>query len=152
MADWANAGSVYELNDIFDAPAAQQEAAPPTFNQPQAQTYPQQQPYVQPQSAQPYQQQQQQQNYGGGYNSPPSDPGTPKMGILKVFSIVGVLFSLVVFFMGVAVMNLYASGCYNCDCYPYVRNNEEYGLMIILSGVILLTFSVIAMVKAFKKY
>lgn len=146
MADWKRAGDVYELQHLFQQQAPQPTQTPQQ-QQPQQQQYNQQQPnYQQPQ----------QQNYGN-YGNYGNTGGTtshnkPRMGALKVFSIIGMLLSLIVFFVGIGVMNLYASGCYNCDCYPYVRNNEEYGAIIMVSAILMLVFSIVAMVKAFKSY
>lgn len=139
LPDWKKASELPELADKF---AAAQPAAAAPGAQPQQQMPQQQNPYAHLNNPAPYYQQQ---NYSGGGSA-------PNMGVLKVFSIIGIVLSIILFVLGAGVMDLHASGCWSCDCYPYVSGNEELATGIFILSILFLTFSIIAMVKAFKRY
>ena len=165
LTDWKKAGEVTELVSLFSAggqAAAPQPAAPqaPQPGQPQ-QGYAQPQPayqygqrpmqphgaYSQQAYQQPYQQAQQPAQQAS------SSGAKPKLGVLKVFGIIGLLISIVLIIMGIAVANMSAY-CwdYDCDCYPVIYEKEPYAIIFVILGVLFLTQSIITMVKAFKKY
>ncbi len=76
----------------------------------------------------------------------------PNLTVLKVFSVIGIILSVILFIVGAGVLNLHASGCWNCDCYPYVSGNEELAVITFMLSLFFLTFSIITAVKAFKRY
>ena len=75
------------------------------------------------------------------------------MGTLRVFSIIGLVMSLVTFGAAAGVADLRATDySYDSDCYCYVQGEDEMSALIVFLGLFFLTFSIIAMVKSFKKY
>jgi len=180
LNDWKKAGELGELNPLWQPQSSQQ--AQPQPQQPagygtQQPQQPQQGGYGQPQYGQPqygqpqygqgYGQPQygnyQQQTYGqyGSYATPASGTtasgGTavvPNMSALKVFSIIGLLFSVILFIVG-CVMAAESNYCYdyynNSDC-RMDYDIEVYGGFVIIASLILLTHSIVSVSKAFKNY
>jgi hypothetical protein len=80
----------------------------------------------------------------------------PRMGALKFFSIVGLIFSIMLVGAGQAVVNI-SGYCYDSysDCSCWTDNSEQQlvlGFLISFIGMVLITHSIISMVKAFKNY
>jgi len=152
LTDWKRAAEIPELANIL--PTAPKAGAP----QAQQQAYPQQPAqqqqgygYQQQQYQQPYQQPYQQRNYAtGGTVS-----AIPNMGALKAFSIIGLIFSLILFIIGIGVFNI-SGYCYdyydNCSCYGDSDEQEIFGAITIILSLIFLTQSIITATKAFKNY
>ena len=153
LTDWKRAGDIPELQALFPAGGAapQQQygqAAQPAYG------------YQQPAQAA---QQGYQQGYQQQYTQPRSyattaastTAGPMKMGALKAFSIIGLIFSLILFIIGVGVFNI-SGYCYDyydsCSCYTGNDEQEVYGSIIIVMSLIFLTQSIITAAKSFKNY
>ncbi len=126
LSDWKPANTIPELQMLFMTTVGSAQG--------------QQQPAAQPSSSSnPYRQQQKPANM-------------PKLGVLKVFSILGMLLSILLFIMAFLVGEM-RGWCWGDDysyCYPY--NRDEYAIIIGFLAIFFLFFSIIAAVKSFKRY
>ena len=81
---------------------------------------------------------------------------TPKMGALKVFSIIGIILSVLITVFGfLGISNLDAS-VYNSETnnfdYNSIHGRDALFFLFLFNGAFFLTFSIVACVKAFKNY
>lgn len=74
----------------------------------------------------------------------------PKLTVIKVFSIIGLLGSLLLIFIAFGLGNLraYSFGT-ECDC--QVSGNGDMAIITMFLALFFLTFSVIGLVKSFQK-
>jgi hypothetical protein len=80
----------------------------------------------------------------------------PQMGALKVFSIIGIILSVLITVFGLMSVGELSATEWNDTTntldYHSVRGDALIGFLFLFNGAFFLTFSIIACVKAFKRY